>query len=124
MSRPDPFVYRATVCRIVDGDTLDVILDLGFGIQRETRVRLLGINTPETKGATKVAGLAAKTFVESIAKPGDSLLVQSRALLPASDVFGRALAFVWVGKAEMTLNQLLIDKGHAVPYLHEMVKHA
>lgn len=123
-TRPEPFVYPATLLRVVDGDTLDARLDLGFGITRETRVRLLGINCPEVHGTTKEAGLAAAAFVESIAKPGDALLVQSRALQSASDAFGRALAFVWVGKAESTLNQLLIDKGHAVPYLHELARHA
>ncbi len=123
-SRPDPYVYPARADRVIDGDTMDVCLDLGFGIQRATRVRLLGINCPEIHGPSKPAGLAAKTFVESIVKPGDPLLVQSRALQPCQDAFGRALVFLWVGQAESTLNQLLINKGHAVPYLHELVSHA
>lgn len=119
-SRPDPYVYPASAVRVIDGDTMDVCLDLGFGIKRATRVRLLGINCPEIHGPSKPAGAAAKTFVESIVKPGDALLIQSRALQPSQDAFGRALVFLWVGEAQNTLNQLLIDKGHAVPYLHEL----
>lgn len=122
MTRPDPYCYPARVVRVIDGDTLDVRLDLGFGIARETRVRLLGINCPEVHGASKTAGLAAKAFVEAVCKPGDELLVQSRALQPASDAFGRALAFVWVGEADRTLNDLLIQKGFAVAYLHELME--
>lgn len=119
-SRPDPYVYPAVAVRVIDGDTMDVGLDLGFGIRRTTRVRLLGINCPEITGPSKTAGLAAKVFVESIVKPGDAMLIQSRALQPSQDAFGRALVFLWVGQAQNTLNQLLIEKGHAVPYLHEL----
>lgn len=123
-SRPDPYVYPAVAVRVIDGDTMDVCLDLGFGIRRATRVRLLGINCPEIHGPSKTAGLAAKAFVESIVQPDDALLVQSRALQPAQDAFGRALVFLWVGQAYGTLNQLLIDKGHAVPYLHDLTRRA
>ena len=63
--------YKATVTRVVDGDTVDVLIDLGFGIHYAQRVRLYGINAPETRTRDKVekkAGLAAKAYLKEILK--------------------------------------------------------
>ncbi len=57
------YTYIAKVLHIVDGDTLDVEIELGFKITQRMRLRLNGINTPEVRGKTKIAGLKSKQFV-------------------------------------------------------------
>ena len=67
----NPFIYKAKVLRIVDGDTCDVMLDLGFNSFMKGRVRLVGIDTPESRTRDleeKARGLAAKQFVVDILK--------------------------------------------------------
>ncbi len=113
--RPTPFVYRAKLLRLIDGDTLVATIDMGFHTWRETTIRLVGINCPERKGETREEGEAATAFVAKLIQPGDPLLVQSQ----AADAFGRALALVWIGQAERSLNRMIVEAGHAVAWGHE-----
>lgn len=108
----DPFIRKCTVLKVVDGDTLDVEIDVGFHMKAVHRIRLLGINTPETKTDTKVAGLAAKDFVISwlAENPGPYYIRTER-----SDVFGRWLA-KFMAMDGRCLNDILLETGHAVPY--------
>lgn len=115
------FVYRARIDRVVDGDTLDLVIDQGMHAQRVDRVRLLGINTPERKGDTRAAGDAAMEFVRSwwmltllnSEFPGQwPLIIQTE----KDDAFGRYLAHIWSAKSGEYLNKAIIDAGHAVPY--------
>ena len=76
----NPFIYKATVERVVDGDTIDVMLDLGFSIYQKGRVRLTGIDTPESRTRDKVEkkyGLAAKQFLVDWTAKYDYILVES-----------------------------------------------
>ena len=108
-SKPE-FVYRAIVRRVIDGDTLDVDIDMGFRAWRmRERLRLMGINTPEIRGAERVAGIAAKAYVESRLPPGTEIIIKTA---PDPDAFGRWLAWVWVNGD--LLNIELVAKGHAV----------
>lgn len=117
---PGPFVYRARPGRVVDGDTLDVVVDLGFHLTATLRLRLLGVNTPELHDdntEVRAAAVKARTFVESwVSKldPGAAwpILVRTE----KSDVFGRWLAEVWADGAEVTLNAGLLDAGLAVVF--------
>lgn len=110
------WVYQARIIRVVDGDTCDVVIDAGFRATRTERLRLLGVNTPEVRGATKLAGDAATAFVKqwwSDAAGGDwPLLVQTE----KSDVFGRYLALVWRRTDGACLNDALLTAGMAVPF--------
>ena len=108
------YVWKSKYDRVVDGDTIDLSIDVGFRSTRTERIRLLGVNCPEMKGLTRSAGEAAKRFVEAwLAEhaTGGVLVVETF----KSDVFGRWLARVW-GVDGACLNDALLESGNAVVY--------
>lgn len=110
------YEYRATVRRVVDGDTLDLAIDLGFECTLVTRVRLLGLNTPEVVGASKPQGLASKLFVQQWCdgRGGEVLVRSYKAKL--REKYGRWLVEVWSPDGQgSSLNQELLARGLAVP---------
>ena len=110
------YEYAATVERVVDGDTIDVTLDLGFSIQYQARIRLLGINTPESRTrdkAEKARGLAAKDYVVDCCEAQEAIVIQTS--LDKRGKFGRVLGRV-VGVDGYCLNDVLVDVGHAEIY--------
>lgn len=117
------FQYAATVVRVVDGDTMYFDIDLGFTIHFRLDVRLKGVNTPETRGPTREAGLKSKAFVEQ-ALPVGALVVLNTY---KAEKYGRYLAEVIYLPGAKTrdeilakgtlLNKELIDKGLAVPFM-------
>lgn len=113
------WTYHARLERVIDGDTLDVTIDAGFHGYRRERLRLAGVNTPEVRGATRVAGAAATAFVKhwcSDAGGGDwPLVIRTE----KSDVFGRYLATVWRREDLRCLNDDLIEAGVAVSFMTE-----
>ena len=107
-------VYKAKILRIVDGDTVDVDIDLGFGLtSNKKRIRLLGIDTPEkrTRDLTeKFYGKLATAFLESYLKVGKKYkLVTSK-----PDKYGRILGEFYI--KDVNINQLLVEENHAVAY--------
>lgn len=124
------YEYRAKCVRVIDGDTVDLDVDLGFYMRVHRRFRLLGINTPELRGGTdetKAAAQAAKQRVKELlfAVPEDNnfpvdLLIHTE----KADSFGRWLAAVMVfrdGNAEhppawISIGDILIEEGLGVPY--------
>ncbi len=114
--------YAAKVLRVVDGDTLEVSIDIGFNVHIRETVRLLGINTPEISGvkskdpAIKSAGLASKAFVESwlAATSGDVILTSYDAKKLKQEKYGRWLAEVTSKADRSVLNDLLVTKGLAI----------
>jgi len=110
------YEYKCKVVHIVDGDTVDIDIDLGFGVWlRDQRVRLYGIDTPESRTSDadeKVYGLAAKDFVVKWTNAGDLSL---KTFKDDRGKFGRILGEIWYG-GEHNVNQLLIDNHHAVRY--------
>ena len=114
------------VNRIVDGDTVDVTIDLGFSILYKTRVRLYGINTPEVRTKDleeKKRGQAASQRLSDIIDEaefsGYELILEST----EKDKYGRYLGIIYIRKQEqqgvffdIDVNQQLIKEGHAVPY--------
>jgi micrococcal nuclease len=115
---PDIWAYRACLVRVIDGDTLDVTIDQGLHTHRTERLRLLGVNTPELKGPTRPAGLAAAGFVTDwLARvPFDDdwpLIVQTH----KGDAFGRWLARVWRRSDGRELCADLLAAGHAVVFM-------
>lgn len=104
--------YHAEVLRVVDGDTVDVRVDLGFHCHYRVRVRLHGINAPESRTRNKeekIRGLAAKERLEQLIG-GKNVVLKSHGL----GKFGRCLGELSVGSKN--INQTLIDEGHAVEY--------
>lgn len=110
MSAPATSWARAAkVLRVIDGDTVDVAIDLGFHITKTERLRLLGIDAPEMKGATREAGLAAQKFLEVLIG-GEAVIVET--VRDRTDKYGRYLATLWV--EETCVNATMIETGHAV----------
>ena len=112
---PDEFVYRATLDRIVDGDTFDCILDLGFDVKlHKQRVRLAGIDTPESRTrdlTEKWYGKQSKYFLEGLLKDQEIQLKSH-----GKGKYGRILGELFVGASSYSINQHMIDSYHAVPY--------
>ena len=104
--------FQAKVKRVVDGDTLDLDIDLGFHITLSERVRLMGIDTPETRSRDpieKSSGLIAKDFVIDFVNDGNVVIK-----VHGFGKFGRPLVDLY--KNDICLNQKLVDLGLAAPY--------
>lgn len=109
----DLYKYNAVITNVVDGDTVDATIDVGFGFQTQQRLRLLGINCPEMHGAAHLAGQAAKDYTISRAL-NKSVVIQTH----KHDSFGRWLATVWVDGD--SLNAAILAAGHAIPFMVEV----
>lgn len=107
--------YRVYITRVVDGDTVDVDVDLGFGmIYKKQRVRMVAIDTPESRTRDleeKFYGKQSKYFLESLLKDQKIQLVSHD-----KGKFGRILGELFVDGVAISINQLMIDNHHAVPY--------
>tara|TARA_R110002020_G_scaffold7666_12_gene32027 strand:- start:13722 stop:14129 length:408 start_codon:yes stop_codon:yes gene_type:complete len=110
---PDAFVYQAELERVVDGDTIDIILDLGFSVKlHKQRVRLHGIDTPESRTrnlAEKKLGLAAKERLKELCV--GKFKIKSL----GKGKYGRILGIPYSEFGE-DICQMLIEEGHAVSY--------
>ena len=110
------FSYRVNkVIKVVDGDTIDVILDMGFDIMYKQRVRLFGIDTPESRTRDKVEkkyGLLAKKFLSDTLKKGKIVIKTHKG--EETGKFGRILGEIYVNG--VNVNILMCTKGHAVKY--------
>lgn len=115
------YEYRATVRRVVDGDTVDVDIDLGFDVTlKSQRVRLLGVDTPESRTRDKIEkiyGLAAKARLSSLLCEGPVTIHTTK---DKRGKFGRILATFFTNG--LSVNQTLIDEGHAVMYFGQSKK--
>ena len=115
------YEYKAHLIKVVDGDTVDVDIDLGFGVWlKDERVRIAGIDTPESRTSDKVEklfGLAAKKRVQELL--ADKVVLKTFAAKDGEDMkgkFGRILGDFYVGNDKKLLTEVMIDEGHAVPY--------
>lgn len=110
------YQYKAVVERVVDGDTLDVIIDLGFKITTHQRIRMANINTPETYNVKKDSeeyhkGLAAKKYVEQrLTANNNEILLETEKV---TEKYGRYVGTIWLADKEITLNDELVETGHA-----------
>ena len=110
------YQYSCKVVKVVDGDTIDVDIDLGFGVWlRNQRIRMYGIDTPESRTRDleeKKYGLAAKEFLVKWTSAGNLVL---KTFKDGKGKYGRILGQIWYGNTH-NINQLLIDNHHAVAY--------
>jgi len=107
------------VKNVVDGDTIDVIIDLGFDILFASRVRLAGIDTPEsrtTDKAEKALGLEAKEYLKKQLKDAKSVVIRTEKM-DSSEKYGRILGWVYVNGDSESLNNKMINDGYAWGYL-------
>ena len=118
---PTDFSYRVDkVIKVVDGDTIDVLIDLGFDIKYKSRVRLFGIDTPESRTRDleeKKYGLAAKKFLTGMLDDDGGIILKTHK--DKTGKFGRILGELWrtTNYADQSINNYMIDKHHAVMYL-------
>ena len=122
--RVQPFAYRFSVDRVIDGDTIEGDIDLGFSVHLDDqRLRLLRVNTPERKGPTRAAGDRAKAFTERWLATHSDIVIRSRKRdkqHAERDSFGRYLVEVYgddEGGRQECLNDALLESGNAVPFL-------
>ncbi len=111
------YKYKAKVERVIDGDTLEVTIDLGFKITTVQKLRLAGINTPETYNVKKDSeeyqkGMLAKNYVEKRIAENNNLILIETEKVP--EKYGRYVTKVWLEDVEKTLNDELVEKGLAV----------
>lgn len=110
------YLYKAEVKKIVDGDTFDVLIDLGFDTFKKERVRLYGLNTPESRTTNleeKKMGLAAKEFTDQwLTKASHKIKIET---IKNNEKFGRLLARVW-NEAGECLNTEIVKSGLAREY--------
>ena len=108
------YVYQAKLDRIIDGDTVDAKIDLGFDTWVLKRIRLAGIDAPETRTrdlVEKEAGFASKERLEALLGPPDSPFVLHSLSL---DKYGRVLGVLWVD--DKNINDTLLQEGFAEVY--------
>ena len=112
------FEYRSNLLKIVDGDTIDVDLDLGFSVVlKKQRIRLYGINTPESRTRDleeKKYGLAAKARLRELLEAAESITVKTAIDKKARGKYGRILGTIYAD--DINVNELLVEEGHAIPY--------
>ena len=110
------YEYGCKVTRVVDGDTVDVVLDLGFSILHKCRVRLYGIDTPESRTRNKdekVRGKLASKFLQDAIDNGTKVVLRSK-LKDSKGKYGRVLGEIIVDN--INLNVSMIEKNLAVAY--------
>ena len=111
------YEYRVKIVRVVDGDTVDVDIDLGFGIWiHKERVRIMGIDTPESRtrdAVEKLFGLAAKKRLEELL--GEHSILRTMKPGKNDDKFGRILGD-FIDDAGRLVTKIMMEEGHCVPY--------
>jgi micrococcal nuclease len=111
--------YVRKVENVVDGDTIDVLIDLGFDILFASRVRLAGIDTPESRTkdlAEKALGLEAKEYLKKALKDANSVVIKTEKM-DSSEKYGRILGWVYINGDTVSLNDMMINDGYAWGYL-------
>ena len=111
------YEYTAKLDRVVDGDTCDALIDLGFDTWVKKRIRFKGVDTWECRTRDKdekVKGLAAKAFTKDLLENSD----EGKFVLKSYGVgkYGRVLADLFVKGNDKSINQLLLENGHAYEY--------
>ena len=113
------YEYRVKqVLKVVDGDTIDVVIDLGFDISFTSRVRLAGIDTPEsrTKDAReKILGLEVKEYLKKALDGATDIVIRTEKV-DSSEKYGRILGWLFVNRQTDSLNMELVNKGYAWSY--------
>ena len=122
-SRKSCYNFRVTeINRVLDGDTIDVTIDLGFDLYKKERVRIAGVDTPEKRTRDleeKALGIDAtnwlKDKLESTISGDDQLFIRTE-LVGGVGKYGRLLGWIYVGDADVSLNEQMITEGYAWAY--------
>ena len=115
----DPYIYRIkSVTKVVDGDTIDADIDLGFDISLSKRIRLAGIDTPESRTTNvkeKAMGLESKEWLKKALEGAKDIIIKTE-LPDSTEKYGRIIGHLFINGQETSLNNQMIDEGYAWPY--------
>ena len=113
------YTYKAKITNVVDGDTVDAEIDLGFGIKMNERIRLYGIDTPEIRTRDlneKARGIAAKDFLKkTLQSYNNNIVIKTH--FNKRGKFGRILGELYSQDMTSNINKLLVTEGHVKEYL-------
>lgn len=116
------YIYRVKkITGVVDGDTIDVDIDLGFNVSFSQRVRLAGIDTPESRTSDKfekTLGLEAKEYLKSKLKDAKEVIIKTEKP-DSSEKYGRILGWLYIDGDTVSVNDHMIEDGYAWGYLGE-----
>ena len=122
-SRKSCYNFRVVeITKVLDGDTIDVVIDLGFDLYKKERVRVAGVDTPEKRTKDeeeKKLGYDATNWLKEKlegAIHGDDELIVRTELVGGVGKYGRLLGWLYIGDAEVSLNEMMIEEGFAWPY--------
>lgn len=108
--------YRGKITRVIDGDTVQVAVDVGLDIQLNNQIlRLKGINAPEMRGESRESAIASRNYLSSLVLDKDVIISTYKSR--NKDKYGRYIAEVWLlDRGDKSVNQMLLDAGFAVKY--------
>jgi micrococcal nuclease len=113
------YEYRVKqVLKVVDGDTIDVVIDLGFDVSYTSRVRLAGIDTPEsrtTDAREKILGVEVKEYLKKALEGATDIVIRTEKV-DSSEKYGRILGWLFINRETDSLNLQLVNKGYAWAY--------
>ena len=122
-SRKSCYNFRVTsIDKVLDGDTIDVTIDLGFDLYKKERVRVAGVDTPEKRtkdDEEKALGYDATNWLQDKlegAIAGEDDLIIRTELVGGVGKYGRLLGWLYIGDAEVSLNEQMIEEGYAWAY--------
>lgn len=115
----DPYIYRIkSIGRVVDGDTIDASIDLGFDISLEKRIRLAGVDTPESRTTDlkeKAMGLESKEWLKKKLEGAKDIIIKTE-LPDSTEKYGRIIGHLFINGQETSLNNQMIIEGYALAY--------
>ena len=119
MTNRDPYIYRIKeIYKVIDGDTIDASIDLGFGIYLTKRIRLAGIDTPESRTRNleeKALGLESKEWLKKALEGAKDILIKTE-LPDSTEKYGRIIGHLFINGQETSLNNQMITSGYALAY--------
>jgi len=119
MTNRDPYIYRIKeIYKVIDGDTIDASIDLGFGIYLTRKIRLAGIDTPESRTTNvkeKIMGLESKDWLKHRVENAQCILIKTE-LPDSTEKYGRIIGHLYINGEETSLSTQMIDAGYALLY--------
>lgn len=112
--KKEEYIRNATVVKVIDGDTVDLLVDLGFELTYKTRCRLTGINAPEKNTPE---GMKSAEWLTKLLPTGRAVIIKTDR--DKKEKYGRYLATIQVAGLKDSVNQSLVDAGLAVPYIEK-----
>ena len=115
----DPYIYRIkSITKVVDGDTIDADIDLGFDISLTKRIRFAGIDTPESRTTNlkeKAMGLESKEWIKKALEGAKDIIIKTEKP-DSTEKYGRIIGHLFINGQETSLNNQMIAEGYALAY--------